>query len=394
MSISRPWPRIDTSTQRRRVKTPVTGSLTCASWSFVPAVVVLSYCFCLSAAAVGDRIVLRDLTVISDVTVKSFTPDGAALESGRTISWDRIQSAKLAARQQQFDDLLKKLGGPLFRLRARLERADYAGLREPAESLFPVYSQRDGATAYLVFQSLMWARLQAGERAAAVAPCLLAGNQLRRDQALADRLPGNRRPAVDVESGVWSELLPIWFDAEAAKASLPSAFQAARTADQPWPDGVYLYTATLCFAAGEDEKGEQILSRLPAKSTVGRDLRRVLGVQRSADARSADALAAENAKLSPLARPLARYVAGQQQLASADSTRQLEGLLQLMKLPALHGEAQPHLAAAALHHVMKHYQQHDRPAAARSVRVELLSRYGQTMFAAKVREGQETDDEK
>jgi hypothetical protein len=180
-----------------------------------------------ASASAADRLILRDLTVVNGRTVTACDEDGArlneALEDGRqTIRWDEILRGKVSAElQERFDELLKELGLPLFRLRQRLKVGDYRALYEPAKNLAPKFLERKSETAYLVAQSLMWGALANGEPEAAVAPYLRAYELIRLNLADPKRLPGDRRLQFDLHSGLCPELKPLWFDKEAAAQARP-----------------------------------------------------------------------------------------------------------------------------------------------------------------------------
>ena len=171
----------------------------------------------------ADRIILRNLDVISDQQVVSFNADGVRLADDRVITFDLIESGRVSAAQQaDFDQILKQLGSHLYRIRRRLETGDYAGLLQHAEAIYPTYAERTSATAYMVFQALMWGRLAAGQREAALEPYLRCYEYLRVSNKTGDSiaLPGRRRLRVDMQTGLSSELPPLWFDVQQARQQL------------------------------------------------------------------------------------------------------------------------------------------------------------------------------
>src|SRR5262245_62916162 len=122
------------------------------------------------AAGAADRIRLRNLTVITK-KVERFDEDGIQLEgTAAPLTWDQVEAGTVDANQERFDKLLKDLGDPLFRIRKRMQDGSHKDLLEDAEKVFPQFAGRRSATAYMVCQGLMWARLEAGQREAAVEP--------------------------------------------------------------------------------------------------------------------------------------------------------------------------------------------------------------------------------
>ena len=146
-------------------------------------------------SARADRIVLRSLKFINE-PVKEFNEDGVTFDSGDRVTWDEIERGTVAAgMQKEFAAMLAKLGDPLFRIRQGLTIGDFESILPHAEKMFPLYVSRDSPTAYMVAQGLMWARLEAGQRPAAVEPYLRSLEYLRKHEGKADALPGRRRVA-------------------------------------------------------------------------------------------------------------------------------------------------------------------------------------------------------
>ena len=86
-------------------------------------------------------------------------------------------------------------------------------------------------------------------------------------------------------------------------------------------------------------------------------------------------------------QPLALYWLGRARLAQSDDTVQSEGILDLLRIPAIFGEQDPELAAAGLFESMQALSRQGQVRQSIAVRRELLDRYGQTWHAAKVRAG-------
>jgi len=342
-------------------------------------------------ASSADRIVLRNLKVLTDRSVSSFDPDGVRLDDGTLLNWDDIETAKLADGQQAaFERLRKELGEPLYRIRQRLSVGDYRGVLPHAEAVYRQYVDRESATAYMVVQALMWGRLAAGRREAALEPYLRCSEYVRRRREPVP-LPGERRLAFDPPTGLSSELLPVWFDAEAAKAALPAVFQAIGRMQRPRPEGVNIYYATLALAAGQPEQSDRVLSAMSADVPVIRELREIVAVQKETQAGQAGAalkqLEAGWPTYGPLSQPLALYWLGRALLQSSDAARQRQGLLYLLRIPAQFGGQQAELAGAALYHSMNGLAKLQDTRGSVAVRRELLERYGHTYYAGRIAAG-------
>ncbi len=124
-------------------------------------------------AAAADRLIKRNLDIIANRTVASFDEDGVRLDNGTVLTWDEIERATVSAdKQAAFNAMLKELGEPLYRIRQRMAAEDYEALAPQAEALYPRYLRRNGPTAYLAVQGVMWSRLAAGKQEQALEPFL------------------------------------------------------------------------------------------------------------------------------------------------------------------------------------------------------------------------------
>lgn len=338
----------------------------------------------------ADRIILRDLTVITDKTVVSFDEDGVKLNDGAVLTWDAIEKASIAAdKQTAFDELLKSLGGDLYRLRQRLSVGDYAGLAPQAESLYPKFKTRSSETALMVCQATMWSRLATGAREMALAPYLRVFAMLRR-AGDPPSLPGNRKPAVDVNTGLSQDLAPIWFHAEAARNALPDALEAVRALGGDRPPAAYIYYAALAITAGEQDKATQTLDALKNPPKPIADLRDVLLVQLEAQSGkpgpACERLQSELGELDRFSKPLALYWLGKIESSDDDAVRRQEGVLRLLRIPALYGEDQPEVASAALYQSMQALQAANNRQGAEALRRELTTSYPATHHAGLAQE--------
>ncbi len=343
----------------------------------------------LARPAAADRLVLRNLDIISDKTVTGFDVDGVQLNDGTIIPWDRIEKGTVAeAEQAAFDKMLSQLGSDLYRLRQRLTVSDYKGLLPHAEAVYPAYRGRRSETAYMVCQALMWARLAVGHREASLQPYLECVECLR--QAAAEKrsytIPGPRQLPVDLQTGLSPELPPVWFDAEAATAALAGVADTIAATSKPRPPAMRIYYATLALAAGETEKAVQALSGLDElpewKAVVEAQIQ--LSQHNSEVARQA--LERQIDRFSADLKPLALYWLGQAQLAGTEPGARQAGVLDLLRIAALYGSQQPELAAAGLYVAMGTLAQQGDAKGSIAIRRELLDRYGQTWHAERLRQ--------
>jgi hypothetical protein len=351
--------------------------------------IALATCFAASARA--DRIVLRNLTMLTG-TVTQFDEDGVIIEAAekRTVTWDEIEAGTVAAdKQAAFDAMLAKLGEPLFRIKARLDKGSYEGMAASAESAYPVYAGRKSASAYMVCQGLMWGRLQEGKREQAVEPYLRCIEYLRQNGGKADSLPGSRRLVVDLATGLSPELPPVWFDAAAAREALPGVKETIRGMATPRPSGAYLIYATLALAAGEAAEAEPFLSAVDESTPAVVQLRDIALAQREVQAGTAGEAVRRLQRsidgLLPVNKPLAQFWIGMARLTAADAPGKRDGVLELLRLPALYGKQSPELAAAGLYHALKTLEALEDNAGSIALRKELLSRYAGTVHATRLK---------
>lgn len=347
-------------------------------------VVVLS-----SAADAADRIILRNLKIFTDKTVTSFDEDGVRLDDSTVLGWHEIEKARIAPdRQEAFDEMLAAVGNDLYRIRQRLSVGDYEGLLPHAEALAPRYSNRTSDTAYMVLQSLMWGRLAAGDREQALTPYLQCYALLRFRSKTKIDLPGERGLQFAPRSGLSKELIPVWFDPESAKAVLPTVYKTVRDM-KVRPAGVYLYLGTLASAAGNDKMAASVLGALRSNVREVSELKQILQAQREVLAGKpgpfVDSLTRGFGDFTTDNKPLAMYWVGRSWLLAAESDRKQEGLLQLLRIPALYGETQPDLAAGALFEVMQTLEGMKDVRGSVTVRRELLAEYSNTYHARRLK---------
>ena len=208
-------------------------------------------CLPASTAIAAGRIILRNTKIYRNPVIVKMDQDGVALQGGTTLTWDVIESGKLDAKQAEFDGFLKDLGNNLFRIRQRMEVGDYKGLLMHAEKVYARYRGRSSDTALMVCHALMWSRLSHGQREMAVEPYLQAFELVRTSKRKGP--PGRRALRVDMKTGISEEILPVWFDAAAAKKSLPAVVKTIAKMKKPVPEGIRIYYGTLALAAGDSE---------------------------------------------------------------------------------------------------------------------------------------------
>ena len=335
----------------------------------------------------ADRIILRNLKIVTDKTVTAFDEDGVRLDGKQILGWDEIEKAKVAADQQAaFDLMLGELGDHLYRIRQRLSVGDYEGLLPHAEAVQARFAERTSDTAYTVLQALMWGRLAVGQREAALAPYLQCYDILRRRGKPEIRLPGERRLVFDAQTALTSDITPVWFDAAAAKAEMPKVFQVIRGMKER-PEGAFIYYASLASAAGDDESAGKILGGVRATQPPISELRDIIAAQREILTAAMPDTAVTHLsnsieKISSDNLPLALYWLGRHKLSANNLESQQHGMLDLLRVSAVYGDSQPELAGAALLLVMQQLAESKDVRGSIALRGELLAKYSST-YAAK-----------
>ena len=339
-------------------------------------------------AAGADRLILRNLDIITDRTVTAFDEDGiildAALPSGRNkLTWDEIERGKVALDQPRFDSFLGELGLPLYRIRQRLRLGDIRGAGEVADTLYSRFGERRSQTAYMIHQAVMWSRLAAGHPEEAADPALRCYELLKTRAATLAEHPGTRRPKFDVDTGLSSELPPLWLDPVAAKKALPDVERAIRWMSQPRPPAAYLYYATFAIAAGDAAEAERVAPSLSTGSSPA--LADLIKAEQELTSHSPgpalERLRVSRGSLPEACRPVASYLLGLLDSQSDDADRCRDGLLELLSIPAEHGQELRELSAAALYYAATGLDQLKDATGAAAVRTELTSRYGTARFA-------------
>jgi len=380
------------------------ASLSCSrkAWPLRCAVLIMLAAVGFGSVCTGghaaDRIVLRDLTVIADQMVREFNLDGVVLADGNRLRWDEIESGKLAANQAEFDQLLREIGGPLYRVRQRLKVGDYRGASEPVEELYPRFVGRLSESAFLVLHTTVWSRISAGHREAAVAPWLRCFALLQKHPEYLKAISGDRRLSVELETGLCADLLPVWLDAEQARLAMPQVREAAQAIPEPRPDGVLYYAGTLALAAGDRDWGGRVLASLNQADPAARELqllaKSAIAFQEK-KCEEALAILRSGSRWSPGTRPLAWYSMGLAEIASHDAREKREGVLHLLRLPAGYSTSQPELCGAALYFAINTLESLDDQRGSVALRRELTNRFGDTVFAKRVQvDAHETPSEK
>ena len=318
-----------------------------------------------------DRIILRNLRMIKTPSIQSFDVDGVVIQTGETITWDRIEQIQSKSQEQaKLDEFHGRLSDPLFRVRMRLLNGDDLEALPLAEKMLPVFRSSESELGALVFAALIRGRIQSGQRAAAVVPLLYYMKLAAAN--VAEKLPSAIQLSIDQQSKVCNSLLPVWFDPDAAKQQLPFLLESLKTV-RGYPREFHVYTGSLAIAAGDKESAEKALSALGDQGTQG-ELKEILYAQSELAQGNKESAIARLRKFTesdttPI-RILALYWTGVAKSRGSNRER-MQGALTLMKIVAAYGDQFPDMSAAALYQAGKAVDFGEKDSQSESLRREI-----------------------
>lgn len=299
----------------------------------------------------------------------AISPAGVLTRNGGaefTLGWDRVAAVEgtLAAQAAPYQDLARKA----WRARTRLERGDAVAAEPLYEDLFAHLSQTDGPTALAICEGLLRCRLWRGAHALALSPWLqwvrlqhdesASGTAGRSEADASGRIWAMALlPIIDEPTGLVVSLPPVWLSGPSVRALVarPTPLVEESADDGPGVARARALAALYLHAA-RYEGGERSAAPEP-----GDALRRDPGVALVADvvlARTGDAAQRTTARAALRTR-LATELPGWQEawcrvglgrslLIEPDPAAAMEGVVELMHLPARFGQEQPYLTGVAL----------------------------------------------
>lgn len=373
------------------------------------------------------ELILRDLTRIQ-ADVSNFDRSGIELFDGRRIGWDQVLRASIdPPKQEKFNKYVTEIGLPVFRLKTRIDQGDWWGAGQIAEPMFErdlaegnVFP--DNESKMLACLATMQSRLRSNKRAQAVLPYLEA-------VSIHAKLPKSNdskfKKLLGYEStiGLAPDLIPVWFDAstlQSSAAKLEEMFKYLDVTSEASPSpALIIYLASMSIELGETERVKQLIHILgtrnfhPDQSEEIAAWKIVLEarlVQKTGDQVRCQAILEKNAAaIIGLARPAAFFYLGlskskthdkdlekqrkkESDLSNPGKHAQLfpamdrdlsKAALLLLRVPALYGESNPHLAAAAISQaatiakIRGHVDEHEK------LREQLFRRYPRTYHGSK-----------
>lgn len=371
-----------------------------SQWSIHNAiqVVVLLMCPCIfSSRILADEIVLRNLDVLSDVTVKQVDPDGIRLEDGRLISLAGVKNASLS-KQTEFDQLFKTVGEPLFRIRIRLLKKDHESLGDALATLIPVYENRTSQSAALVQMANFWRHIEQGNNALAIESHfrLFQLSRLSADNA---SFITSLNASESSPDGLSPWVAPLNLDKKTVVENWVSIIESYSSLPTPHPSGLDYYFFTMAEAGG----GKVPSELLPAKSKLSTAEQRDLTAHNLLQNLRSEKTPAQSeidavlqtylsedllAEHSPIRRATGLYFRGKLQLLS-EKIPKSDGLLSLLRIHSEIGDAAPSISAAALSDAERFLRDKVPRKDAKNISKELLSRYPSSIFAKRFRMAEE-----
>lgn len=292
----------------------------------------------------AQEVVLRDLSIISSVAVKSVDDEHLSLTDGQQLTWDKILQARVdPVWQKQVNQRINKFGGPLYRLKHRLSQNNIRGAYQIAKEWHENAEQQfvGNEANFLVSRAVMLGRIRAGERELALEPMLKA-LILQQDcsQEFLDSVPNLIFASDELKTGICKDLLPIWNSREESKAQL-NRLIAGFDLDgltSKWP-GLTVYLSSMAVRARQRELANgwnAVMRRVPEL----RGWQQVLGSNLSQTPLS---ILIRDSKGLLRVSTMYWWATDQEQLAS-----KADRVLTLLKIVANYGTEYPDLSKMAL----------------------------------------------
>lgn len=345
----------------------------------------------------ADEIVLRDLKVLSDVTVEEVSLDGILLDDGTLVRLDSVKQASLE-NQADFDEVFGKYADPLFRVRIRLEKKDHENLGDLLSQLLPAFGNRTSESATMVQIANFWYQIEQGKMVNAVQAHYRIF-QLLKQSDKNSKLAISLNYPIEKTGGHSPWISPNDFDGKTIAENWDSIVDSYNSLPKPHPSGLDYYFFAMAqinestFAAElrsarlnltETEKRALLAQKILLKSTenvppsIQSEIRTLLRSFKMEGAQTR----------SPVQKAIELYFRGKLELIS-DATPKSDGLLSLLRIHAEIGNDSPAISAAALVDVERVLRNKLPASDATSISRELLSRYPSSIFAKRFRMSKE-----
>ncbi|MFK7766121.1 MAG: tol-pal system YbgF family protein [Mariniblastus sp.] len=343
-----------------------------------------------------DRVILRDMTVITNVKVKSFDESQVLLSNGMSLGWDKVFQASVDGDQQnEFERRVNEIGLPIFRMKARLVNGDWHGAAEIANPIVENETRWNNLppdVLYLAGLAMMNSHLKKGNRDQAVWAFLIASENQAAASEEALKIAGtNRLSERECRLKFSTKILPYWLDPNLDEGVAARLTANANSQLKP-ALGVVLYLTSMNIELGKFDTAEEWLDDLDGlgENEVQIWKNVLLARMKQAKGDFAEAKAILESVLSTLAtqkltgiegpRCVALYYYGLTGLnpkGLSDSDR-AKAMLSLLRIPAVYGDTNKSLAAAAVFQSAEIAKLRGRDEDAQKLRAQLLRRYPRT----------------
>jgi hypothetical protein len=335
--------------------------------------------FVTSETVAQDTVVLRDLSILENVSISDFDSDGILLDDGKRFYWDQIYSGTVSEENQQaFDRSISELGTPLFLINSRIAKRSFGLLRDPINSLKEREAELGPQNSILLQAARYFDSLNSGNRFDAVIPLLNIISLLDQSPDLIQRIPQSVRSQfqIDAESGL--PILPIWFSNERKKEVLDQ-ITAWAASKKTIPLAAAIFACTLIEQPDAFENYAW-LEQFNENRTFQAWKKFAIAINEESDtvAYLRKLIAESDLDSNSVLAITASYELGLRELAQPDETIQVDGELRLLKIVAAHGTRYPETAAACLHQVIRFRQGKDKKTGIQSLQSELRIRYANT----------------
>ncbi len=327
---------------------------------------------------------------------------GATQADQRLIGWDRVKLVEGEAAQKAAQ--FTQLSTEAWRARSRAERGDWGAAEPLFEHLFTQLEGKDGPTAALVAEGLLRCRLRRGAQGVAVWPWLEWLGIMERSGGLgaagsktrAGWLGGNIDPgqsgaagrAVDEETGLAVALPPVWVGGSAGVLAGAPEWERFRDRGGEVGELAALYEQASRYeaglpvgvpTAGSESPGVRLVHDIVV-ARIGSDEERKAARSalnmRISPAPTGSGVTKKPAPLPPRwLEAWCRAAIGRSLLREADEASRMQGVIELLHLPARFASDQPYLTGVALAEASAALADLGDAAGAAALKSDLASRF-------------------
>ena len=353
--------------------------------SFISPLIIVVLLVSCTVCVSQDKIVLRDLSVITDSNVKSIDVNSLELDDGRRLFWDQVYSGQVADEHQKaFDQFVENPGAALFAIQTRLANGTFDLLHEPIEQLQPAADNLSNDNLILLEAAKFYLALNERQRINAIEPLLKIASMAERNSELVKRIPASAW--LDFEPGflLSNKLLPIFFDDDADKQGTAGKVKTYAEAGQDLPLCVGVYFLALGAPKSEKRKPGFFAKISSTTNSNFADWQRLFELLQTDDSTQSlvDFVKNNESQWPTSLIVTANFHLGKRLLLEDDQELVTEGQLRLLGVSSEFGETYPELAAAALHEVIQKRIAEGASTGVESLRNELKVRYPNTQFGS------------